>query len=121
MRQVFGVAKLVIAIAAAGAMGGCLVSGHSNTQTSGAYVGPSTFSQVEPGTTRIDWVLATFGNPSSTTTLDDGSEIWKWEYTKTKSGRGSVFVLYSGSDSSTSQSAAFVQVRDGVVVKAWRD
>jgi hypothetical protein len=110
-----------VMIGAVAAMSGCLVSGNSHQTTSGAYVGPSTFNQVEVGTTTEEWVLATFGTPTSRTKLNDGSEILKWSYTQTKSGSGSVFLLYGGSNSTEKQGAAFVQLRDGVVTKAWRD
>lgn len=110
----FGVVGVVM-------LSGCLVSGQSHQSTTGSYVGPSTFNQIEAGNTRQDWVLATLGTPTSKTTLEDGSEIWKWAYTKTKSGSGSVFLLYHGSDDSTSPGATFVHLKDGVVIKAWRD
>lgn len=102
-------------------LSGCLISGHSNVSTTGAYVGPSTYSQIEPGTTRQDWVLATLGEPCTRTTLEDGSEIWKWSYTRTKSGRGSVFLLYSGSDQRSEPGATFVQLCNGIVVKKWQN
>lgn len=105
----------------AAGLSGCLVSGHSNSSVSGAYVGPSTFAQVEPGVTTEEWVLATFGRPTERTRLSDDTEVLKWAYTRRKSGRGSVFLLYGGSDSSESVGAAFVQLQDGKVIKAWRD
>ena len=113
---------LALAAAASAMMlSGCLVSGRSHQSTTGSYVGPSTFNQIEAGSTRQDWVVATLGAPTSKTCLEDGSEIWKWAYTKTKSGSGSVFLLYHGSDDSTSPGATFVHLKDGVVIKAWRD
>lgn len=111
----------IVAIGSLALLPGCLVSGHSNTTMSGAYVGPTTFSQVEPGVTTEEWVLAAFGKPTERTTLSDGTDLLKWSYSRTKRGSGSVFLLYGGSNSSESQGAAFVQVRDGLVVKAWRD
>lgn len=102
-------------------LSGCLVSGHSNSTMSGAYVGPTTFSQVEPGVTSEEWVLASFGKPTERTSLSDGTDLLKWTHTRTKRGSGSVFLLYGGSNSTETHGAAFVQVRDGTVVKAWRD
>jgi len=102
-------------------LSGCLVSGNSTSTMSGSYVGASTFSQVEPGVTSEEWVLAAFGEPTSRTNLSDGSQMLKWSYRQSKSGSGSVFLLYGGSNSTERQGATFVQVRDGLVVKAWRD
>lgn len=106
---------------AAANMSGCLIGSRSDVRTTGNYIGPQTFSQVQPGSTDAEWVLATFGEPNSRSTLSDGSEIWKWTYTKTKSGSGSLLFVYGGSDRTETQGSTFVQVRDGVVVKAWRD
>jgi hypothetical protein len=100
---------------------GCLISGSSDTKMSGAYVGPSTFGEIEPGVTTVDWVCAVMGEPTSKATLDDGSQIWKWAYTRKHSSAGGVFLLVGGSSKSEEQGATFVQMKDGVVVKAWRD
>jgi outer membrane protein assembly factor BamE (lipoprotein component of BamABCDE complex) len=108
-------------VATGATLSGCLISGSSHSKQTGAYVSPSTFNQVEPGVTTEEWVLASFGQPTSRSQISDGSEILKWAYTQTKSGSGSVFLLYGGSNSSEKQGAAFVQIRDGVVIKAWRD
>lgn len=100
---------------------GCLISGSSDTKMSGAYIGPSTFEEIEPGVTKVDWVNAVLGKPTSRATLDDGSEIWKWSYTRKHSSSGGVFLLVGGSSRSEEQGATYVQVRDGVVERAWRD
>lgn len=114
-------AAAAAALASVAGLSGCLVSGNSSSTMSGSYVGSSTFSQVEPGVTSEEWVLATFGEPTSRTTLSDGSQMLKWSYRQTKSGSGSVFLLYGGSNSTERQGATFVQIRDALVIKAWRD
>lgn len=120
-RSLVRILALTASAASCAVLSGCLVSGSSNTSMSGKYVGPSTFSQVEPGVTSEEWVLAAFGQPTSRTSLSTGADLLKWEFTRTQRGSGSVFLLYGGSNSRETQGAAFVEVRDGVVTKAWRD
>jgi hypothetical protein len=106
----------ITAIGSLTLLSGCLVSGHSNTTMSGAYVGPTTFSRVEPGVTTEEWALAAFGKPTERTTLSDGTDLLKWTSSRTKRGSGSVFLRYGGSNSIETHGAAVVQVRDGVPV-----
>jgi hypothetical protein len=120
----FGIRTVVTAVASAACvlpLAGCLINGHSSNSLSGDYVGPATFSQIEPGTTTGAWVLAVLGEPTRRSSLDDGSEIWAWSYSERKSSSGSVFLLLDSSNEREKVGAAYVQVRDGVVVKAWRD
>lgn len=100
---------------------GCLVSGRSSTKVSGEYIGPATFNEIEPGVTSVNWINAVMGEPTSKACLDDGSEIWKWSYYRKHSSSGGVFLLVGGSSKEETTGATFVQIKDGVVVKAWRD
>ncbi len=102
-------------------MSGCLVSGSSSDVTSGAYVGKETFGQIEPGKTRNDWVQATLGKPCSKSSLEDGTEMWKWTYQRKRSSSGGVFLLVGGSSKSETIANTFVQFEGDTVVKAWQD
>lgn len=99
---------------------GCLISSHSNEDFSGSYVSHRTFNQVEPGVTTVSWVKGTMGEPTSKTTLEDGSELWKYAYTKTKNSNGSLLFVFNGSSRSATGGSAYVQIKDGIVVKHWR-
>lgn len=101
-------------------LSGCLISSHSNENFSGKYVSTRTFNEVEPGVTTVSWVKGTMGEPTSKTTLEDGSELWKYSYTKTKSSSGSLLFVFGGSSRSSTGGSAYVQIKDGVVVKHWR-
>ncbi|MBL8763087.1 MAG: hypothetical protein JNM07_02315 [Phycisphaerae bacterium] len=100
---------------------GCLVSSNNSSKMTGAYIGPSTFAQVEAGITKTDWVLAAMGEPTTRSKLDDGSEIWRWSYTRRTTSSGGVFLIAGGSTDNETVGATCLHVRDGVVVKAWRD
>lgn len=112
----------VVGLVAAGlGSSGCLIHSRSRTQYSGKQVGEATFDRIEEGKSTPEFVLATLGEPTRKTPLSDGTEVWKWEYRKTQSSSGSVFLLYGGSGHSEHEGAAFVTIKDGVVSKKWRD
>lgn len=116
--RVFSAALLA---AATLALPGCLVSGSSKETMSGTYIGPSTFEQIEPGRTTEKWVKAALGEPTSKSDLDDGSSLWKWSYRKDRASSSAVFLVFGGSSRKESSGATYVQMKDGIVVKAWQD
>lgn len=116
-----GILAIAAAIGAAGILQGCLVSSSSRTEYSGRHIARSTFDQIEVSKTRKDFVLATLGEPTSKRMLEDGTELWKWSYRRSKSSRGSVLLLLAANNTTESEGATYVQFRDGVVVNAWQD
>ena len=108
-------------LAAIATLPGCLVNTSSRTEYSGRYIGAETFAQIEPGTTNREFVLATLGEPSGKTALSDGSEIWKWEYRKSRSGSGTVFLLLNADNHTESVGGTYVEIKNDIVTKAWRD
>ncbi|HMN40786.1 MAG TPA: hypothetical protein PKE29_08050 [Phycisphaerales bacterium] len=112
------VAAAMLGIAAFGS--GCLISQHSNERYTGTYVSEPTFSQIQTGVTTRAWILGTLGEPTTKTTLENGEELWKWQYAKVKQSSGAVLFIFGGSSTSTEGGSAYVQMRDGVVTKAWR-
>jgi outer membrane protein assembly factor BamE (lipoprotein component of BamABCDE complex) len=102
------------------AAGGCLVTSNSSQHRSGNYVADTTFDQIKPGQTTEGWVDATLGKPTSISRLDDGTEIWKYTYTERHDSSGAVFLIFGGSSSEEKTHTAFVEIKDGIVRKAWR-
>jgi len=98
---------------------GCLVSSDTTSRRSGNYISDSTFAQIEPGKTTAAWVKATIGPPTSISTVDN-MEIWKYTYVERKESSGAVFLVFGGHNENETDHTAFVQIKDGVVVKAWR-
>jgi outer membrane protein assembly factor BamE (lipoprotein component of BamABCDE complex) len=102
-------------------LAGCLVTSNSKTTTSGNYVPEQTFERIEPGKTTASWVQATLGEPTCKTKVDASTaEIWKWNYTETKNGSGTVLFLFAGSSKDEKTRAAYIEIKDGVVTKKWR-
>jgi outer membrane protein assembly factor BamE (lipoprotein component of BamABCDE complex) len=100
---------------------GCLVVSNSQTQYSGRYISESRLERIEPGRSTADDVLDELGEPTTRTGNPDGSEVWRYEYTKTKSSRGTVFLLFAGSNRTETNGEVQVTLQDGVVKRVWRD
>lgn len=113
-----------LAVAAALATGtlltGCVIGSSSHTDVSGNYIGNETLAQIQPGKDQA-YVLALVGDPSDKTVLTNGTEIWKWRYTEQKKSSGSVIFLLSAESNTNDVKTTYVEFKDGVVVKAWRD
>ncbi len=115
-RRAFLLAALALPLA------GCLVTSNSSVSTSGSYIPEATFDRVEPGKTTEAWVKATLGEPSSKSKLDNcNREIWKWKYTEKKTGSGTVLFIFSGHSEDEKSHTAYVELKDGVVTRKWRD
>jgi len=100
---------------------GCLVSSDSTVRRTGVDVPESTFEQVQPGTTTAAWVRATLGEPTSRSADKGGhDEVWAYAYTEHVDSSGYVFLLFGGSSTSDTTRRAFVEFKDGVVVRKWR-
>ncbi len=107
-------------VASVGALSGCLISSHSAESFTGTKVSDATFNQIEPGVTTEKWIRGTLGEPTLKTKLEDGSDLWKWQYSKVKSSGGAILFVFGGSSTSTTAGAAYVQMKDGIVTKRWR-
>ncbi len=104
------------------ALGGCISSG-SISEFDGPNIGDRTLAEVEPGVTTESWILAVLGEPTDRAIVaGDGGEIeiWKWVRRKLTTTRGSAFVVSSRSRSEEVRTV-YVELKDGVVSRAWRD
>lgn len=101
---------------------GCISSG-SVSEYEGPSIGDRTLAQIEPGETSQRWVLAVLGEPTERARIDEaegGLEVWKWTRRKVITTRGSA-VLVSSRSKSEEIRTVYVEFRDGVVTRAWRD
>lgn len=110
----------VVVATALAAGTGCLVSGSNEEKTTGNYVAPGTLDQIKAGKTTAAWVHATLGPPSSKGKLDDGSEVWKYEYAEKRESNSAVFLIFGGSNKTEKNHTVFVEIKDGLVTNAWR-
>lgn len=102
-------------------MSGCLINSSSHSSYSGNFVSSDAYARVAVGESTPAFVEAVLGTPTAKSPLDDGTELWRWTYVERRSGSGSVFLLIDADESKETHGATFVQFRDGVVVKKWRD
>jgi outer membrane protein assembly factor BamE (lipoprotein component of BamABCDE complex) len=99
---------------------GCIIHADSHVHRTGVEVSRETLAQVEPGRKK-DFVIALLGEPTSRTTLEGGTEIWKWTYTEKRVRRGSLFLILDSDTTQERNGATYVQFEDEVVAKAWQD
>jgi len=110
-----------LALVAILAMSGCLISSASGSKTSGAYVRPSSVSQVQLNQSTESDVEDIMGQPSATIEHDDGTETWTWNWTKTTASGGTVLFLFSGESKNVINESVHIKFANGVAVKKWRD
>jgi hypothetical protein len=97
-----------------------VISTDGSEQIEGQYVSATTLEQIQRGSTQ-EYVLSLLSEPTSKTVLTDGTEIWKWSYSKSTSSKHSLLLLVDSEKCSTNRYNAYVQFEDGVVAKTWRD
>ena len=100
---------------------GCLITSNERTDIQGTRVSKETLDQIEPGATE-EFVLALLGEPTSRKSMNDGTTLLRWTYSKTTRKDGAVLVLFSGSKETTESGAIYAVLdADKVVQRVWRD
>lgn len=101
--------------------GGCsIVRSDSHVSYTGNYVSTDSLTQIQVGESTPSYVEAILGEPTSRSELENGSIIWRWDYTESRSSDGSLLLIFDGSSSRTRKHSTYVQFEDGVVAKKWR-
>jgi outer membrane protein assembly factor BamE (lipoprotein component of BamABCDE complex) len=99
----------------------CLVGSNRDIQTTGAYISEQTLAQIKPGQSS-QVVLDMLGEPTRRIAMDEeGSQVWKWTYSKTVLDKGAVFLIVKAETTTRSDGSVYVEVKDDKVVKTWRD
>lgn len=101
---------------------GCLVVSHKSVTlgSKGPMVSAKTLEQIEPGRTSKAKVIALLGEPNTKQELDDGTELYKYVYTKQTKTNAVVFLLLTSHDTMDERSELFVEIKDGVVQNFWK-
>lgn len=108
-------------LAALAALPGCLINSNNATAYTGNYVDNASLAQIAVRETTPPQAEAVLGPPTSKDTLDDGSEHWKWSYTKTTAGHGSLFLVLNANDTHRVEQTVNILFKDGVAIRKWRD
>lgn len=109
------------AAAAMATLPACIVSSSNKVRSSGRYIGDQTIARIEPNKTDRKWILAVLGEPTSKSALDDGVELWKWEYMRVKTSSGSVLFVAAGNDREETIRNVYVEFKGDIVSQVWRD
>ena len=83
-------------------------------------VSANTLEQIELGTTSKAKVVALLGEPNSKQKFDDGTELYKYVYSKQTQKNTAVFILLTSNDTVDERSELFVEIKDGVVQNFWK-
>ncbi|MFK7959357.1 MAG: hypothetical protein AB8G96_02440 [Phycisphaerales bacterium] len=115
-----GAAALIVCSASL-SLGGCLIGSSRSITESGTRVPVSLLDSVEPGVTTESWVLATLGDPTSVTDVEDqpGTRILRYDYARRESSGGYLFLVFAGSTNRKTEEARWFEVTDGVVTRTW--
>lgn len=113
----------LILMAAVVGMGGCvyLYSRDRTTIVKGDLPDDSVLAAVVEGATSDDWVISTLGEPTFTKELEGGGALLIYQYeTEDTTTTRVLIVMYERSQVTRVVRLNF-EIRDGVVVRFWRD
>ena len=101
---------------------GC-ISGRSDVRygPKGPPVGHETIRQIKAGETSKEWVLGTFGAPTSETATPEGTEILKYVYTKDVDVDFSFCIFFDFDDKREERTVFYFEIKDGVVTRFWKE
>jgi outer membrane protein assembly factor BamE (lipoprotein component of BamABCDE complex) len=80
-----------------------------------------TLDQIQAGTTTKDWVLATLGEPSRQSTIQEGTEVLEYQYSRKKDNQFVVCPFVFINDEGEDKQTLYFEIANGVVTKFWRE
>ena len=98
---------------------GCLVVSDSSNRATGKRIKKDTLKQFEVGSTTKEWTLAVLGSPTYEETLEDGTEILRYEYSRNIDQDTVVFLLFAGTADKTEKQTAYFEFKDNVLSRYW--
>jgi hypothetical protein len=119
--------KAVITIIAAGAcllaVPGCLVTSGNCVQESGVRVSSNTLAQIEVGQTTEAWLVAALGEPDARAPVEgeENVQILRYNHTVSRSGHGTVFLVFAGHHDTHETASAYFEVTDGIITRYWTE
>ena len=100
-------------------LSGCIVVSNSGDRASGKRIKETTLNQFEVGSTTKEWTLAVLGEPSHRETLEDGTEVMRYEYSRKKEQQTVVFILFAGNSDKQEKQTAYFEFKDDVLSRYW--
>lgn len=99
--------------------GGCVYTTGRTVREVGPQISEQAIAAIEPGKTRVDWLTAAFGEPTSAVCLDDGTEIYRYDSDVRTTEGSYVFMVFASSRNTIERTSWWFEVRDGVVLRCW--
>lgn len=117
-------ALLLFIIMSAGTfLSGCMMSHGSHTTNSSSAYSESmgSLKSIEPGVTKKEWVIDTFGRPDREKQYPDGEELLVYENNKHTTKHFSLFLIFSSNTTEDTKENLSFKIKNGVVEKYWID
>jgi hypothetical protein len=77
--------------------GGCVYTSGRTVREIGPQISEDALAAVVPGRTGVDWLTATFGEPTSAVCLDDGTEVYRYDSDVRTTEGSYLFMVFSSS------------------------
>jgi outer membrane protein assembly factor BamE (lipoprotein component of BamABCDE complex) len=117
-----GIRSVVGAFAVASilALNGCIIY-NSDTRYAeqGKPISERTLDEIERGQTSQDWIIATFGEPSSRRSRQNGTEILEYRFSQKRDKNFVVLPLLIVNYEGETLQTVFVEIGDGIVKDYW--
>lgn len=99
--------------------GGCVYTTGRTVREVGPQISEQALAAVVPGRTGVDWLTATFGEPTSAVCLEDGTEIYRYD-SDVRTTEGSYFLLvFASASNRIERTSWWFEVRDGIILRCW--
>lgn len=98
---------------------GCVVMVDEHRRESGNVPSEATLSEITPGETTVEWLLAAAGPPASRERLDDEREILRYEWKDDRQEEVAIFLLFQSSRDIRDGQTVLVEARNGIVQRYW--
>ena len=98
---------------------GCLYAGGRTVREVGPQITTDSIAFIELGTTPVDWVEATFGEPNNRVCTLDGAEILRYDCDVRTTEGSYVFMLIASSSNTIERTSWWFEVRNSKVVRVW--
>lgn len=103
------------------AASGCLIISGKTVHESGVKITDSTLRQIRIGETTEAWILATLGEPTTRTEVEDGTVMLRYDHCITRAEGGAVFLIFAGGSETRTRSSTYFEIRDGIVTRVWSE
>ncbi|WP_221033087.1 hypothetical protein [Actomonas aquatica] len=122
MKSIRRIAPVLALVSASALFSGCtIISSHEEGHFTGRTVGEESLQRIVPGETTEAWVIATLGQPSRTEEVDEATHILSYHASEIKHVEASLLLIFDTSTRVEIDHTVFVECKDGVVQRYWRE